>query len=842
LAKNCVEKITPGGKKIMRSVRLMRNGTNEGELSEITDDEGLLRQDALHHINDNRNDVMPLDSESDSDSSAGFRRQSRHFLRTEWKGEKKPDDTKYENWFLFDNNSWHLGFHMRRYKRRTLRAASKFKKFVVNLPWHHIRVAIISLLFVASMGLFMSVHSPDEDPVTHIAGVSSLHPIYRDLHDDEPLDTIRVNLAIQETRNASEWTYWPDNTTVTVYIQGISNNATDNTWSNLGIWSVVGNTEESVAENNNFFLSDSDKNDFHTYRVMVTSNTESALGLRLDILQLTWLARYEVVIGFGLLFMVYALIIFEWVHRTVAALIGSFWSLAVLSFVVERPTFLEVIEWIDYDTIGLLFGMMVLVGIFSTTGFFEWSAVQAYKLSRGNIWRLVIMLCGFTAVASMFLDNVTTILLVAPVTLRLCRVLDLDPLPVLLCEVIFSNIGGTATGIGDPPNILIISNSQIKQSGIVDFSTFTLHVAPGALIAMVTTFIMINFVYKKRICQRAPVDPLTKEITIWKKTLHSYDTNQKGLAQKGHDSVREKLVQHIRELEERQRQKMSSVAALEAALEAGEHSEGGSEAQKGKGKEKAENDAPGPDTSESGDQGDQGAPTINLAEMEKKYRITDITLFIKSYCVLAVVIILFFLHSFLHEINMPLPWIAILGSMVLLLLSGEDNFHEILEKVETCTLLFFAGLFVMVRCVEELGVTIWIAKTTADFIEVFPEGKIRLALAVILIIWVCAIVSMFIDNIPFTTTMIPVVVKLSQGALNLPLGPLTWAMAFGACLGGNGTLIGASANVVAAGIAEQFGQPISFNYFFKMGFPCMVVSTVTATIYMVLTHVLIEWY
>jgi len=200
--------------------------------------------------------------------------------------------------------------------------------------------------------------------------------------------------------------------------------------------------------------------------------------------------------------------------------------------------------------------------------------------------------------------------------------------------------------------------------------------------------------------QRAPVDPLTKEITIWKKTLHSYDTNQKGLAQKGHDSVREKLVQHIRELEERQRQKMSSVAALEAALEAGEHSEGGSEAQKGKGKEKAENDATGPDTSESGDQGDQGAPTINLAEMEKKYRITDITLFIKSYCVLAVVIILFFLHSFLRnptpleyqrtnlnsisvfsdEINMPLPWIAILGSMVLLLLSGEDNFHEILEK------------------------------------------------------------------------------------------------------------------------------------------------------------------
>lgn len=233
---------------------------------------------------------------------------------------------------------------------------------------------------------------------------------------------------------------------------------------------------------------------------------------------------------------------------------------------------------------------------------------------------------------------------------------------------------------------------------------------------------------------------------------------------------------------------------------------------------------------------------INIAELERKYVISDVTLFIKSCCVLVVVILLFFLHSFLTEIKLSLPWIAILGALVLLVLSGTDNFHEILEKVETSTLLFFAGLFVMVRCVEELGVTIWIANTTSDIIDIMPEGKMRLAFAVFLIIWVCAIVSMFIDNIPFTTTMIPVVVKLTKGTLALPLQPLTWAMAFGACLGGNGTLIGASANVVAAGIAEQYGRPISFNYFFKMGFPCMMVSTLTATAYMLVTHVLIGWY
>jgi len=243
-------------------------------------------------------------------------------------------------------------------------------------------------------------------------------------------------------------------------------------------------------------------------------------------------------------------------------------------------------------------------------------------------------------------------------------------------------------------------------------------------------------------------------------------------------------------------------------------------------------------------QGDSSRTSADadIAEMERKYIINDYTLFIKCFCVLVIVILLFFLHSFLTEIHLSLPWVAILGALVLLVLSGVENFQEIIEKVETSTLLFFAGLFVMVRCVEELGVTIWIAEMTADLIEMLPEGKIRLAFAIVILIWVCAIVSMLIDNIPFTTTMIPVVVKLADGTLGLPLQPLTWALAFGACLGGNGTLIGASANVVAAGITEQWGCPISFNAFFRMGFPCMLASTITASFYMLVTHVLIEWY
>ncbi|KAI4828926.1 hypothetical protein KUCAC02_022996 [Chaenocephalus aceratus] len=169
---------------------------------------------------------------------------------------------------------------------------------------------------------------------------------------------------------------------------------------------------------------------------------------------------------------VYVLIIFEVVHRTLAAMLGSLAALAALAVIGDRPSLVTVMEWIDYETLALLFGMMVLVAIFSDTGFFDYCAVKAYQLSRGRVWPMIIILCLIAAILSAFLDNVTTMMLFTPVTIRLCEVLNLDPRHVLIAEIIFTNIGGAATAVGDPPNVIIVSNQALRREGI-DFASFT---------------------------------------------------------------------------------------------------------------------------------------------------------------------------------------------------------------------------------------------------------------------------------------------------------------------------------------------------------------------------------
>merc|ERR1712063_56213 len=209
--------------------------------------------------------------------------------------------------------------------------------------------------------------------------------------------------------------------------------------------------------------------------------------------------KYEVLIATIVLGGVYILIIFELMHRTIAAMLGSFVCLGFVAVLRGRPSFEVVINWIDFETVGLLFGMMIMVGIFSETGFFEWSAIKAYKMSKGNIWHLTLILCIFTAVVSAFLDNVTTILLMTPVTVRLCSVLNIEPQPILLALVVMSNIGGTATAIGDPPNIIIVNDPDIASDGAITFMSLTLHVGPGVVLASIAVQIFIYFVNRDKV-------------------------------------------------------------------------------------------------------------------------------------------------------------------------------------------------------------------------------------------------------------------------------------------------------------------------------------------------------
>ena len=469
-------------------------------------------------------------------------------------------------------------------------------------------------------------------------------------------------------------------------------------------------------------------------------------GTSLDVTIREGLKSQAVLVGALILLGVYVLIIFEWVHRTLAASIGGIVAVGALIYYMEGSLTLgQTAMMIDWDTIGLLLGMMVMVGVLSHTGLFEWFAVQAYKRSGGSVWALVVILCIVTAVLSAFLDNVTTMLLLTPVTIKLAKVLNLPPVPLLVAEVMFSNIGGAATMIGDPPNI-IIGNGMSKTalaggdydslaSQAISFNDFIINLAPGVLMTVVPTFMFLRWMHKDVFCTRRDRD---------------------------------------------------------------------------------------------------------VSELEAQYGIKDFSLLVRAGSVLVLVILGFFLHPLIH---LPVAWVALIGAVLTLVLTTPHELEEALEKVEWTTLLFFAGLFVLVHSLDYMGVINWIGDQIVAVISNFEDKGTQLTVAVLLLLWVSAIASAFIDNIPYTATMVPVVLLLALpvehgGDLELPLQPLIWALAFGACLGGNGTLIGASANVVTAGMAEEAGYRISFNEFFKTGFPVMILTTTIVTFYVLFVYVM----
>ena len=327
-------------------------------------------------------------------------------------------------------------------------------------------------------------------------------------------------------------------------------------------------------------------------------------------------------------------------------------------------------------------------------------------------------------------------LLLTPVTIQLARVLDLNPIPLLIAEVLFSNIGGAATMIGDPPNIIIgsmMSETAIEKAGYSDlasdgvtFNDFIIELAPGIMLTIVPTFMMLKWMYAEEF---------------------------------------------------------------------------------------------------------SGERIRDVQELESKYGVKDAKMLKTSGAVLTLVILGFFLNPVLH---IPVSWVALVGAVVMLLVTDPHDLEEPLEKVEWTTLIFFAGLFVLIHSLQHLGVISWIGDQVEAAIVSFDE-EYRFVAALVIILWVSAVASAFIDNIPYTITMIPVVLQISS-SLQLDLGPMIWALAFGACLGGNGTLIGASANVVTAGMSEEAGYPISFNEFFKAGFPVMLMTVSIITGYVVMVY------
>ena len=418
-----------------------------------------------------------------------------------------------------------------------------------------------------------------------------------------------------------------------------------------------------------------------------------------------------------LLAVTYAIVISHRINRSIAALFGA--CLMIVVGVLDQA---EAIRGIDWNTLGLLTGMMILVSISRRSGLFEYIAIWSAKAAKAHPAGILLLLQLTTAVVSAFLDNVTTVLLIVPVTLSISKELDVPPYPYLFAEIFASNIGGTATLIGDPPNILIGS-----QAGL-DFNAFVLHLTPVILIVMAAQAIIIH--------------------VLWGRDL-------------------------------------KASAEREARVRA-----------------------------------------MNPADAIK-----DWLLLKQSLIVLTAVMLAFVLA---RPLRLEPATIAMLGAVVLMLLdnwshhaeTASQNIHQTFSDVEWITIFFFIGLFIVVHGVDVSG----LLRLAADKLTASTGGNV--ANAGYAILWASAFLSAIVDNIPFVATMIPLIKSMAPtyGGANA-IEPLWWCLSLGACLGGNGTLIGASANLTVAGIAERHGIPFRFLTYTYYALPMMIVSVAICHVY-----------
>ncbi|CEJ74094.1 symporter protein [[Clostridium] sordellii] len=401
-------------------------------------------------------------------------------------------------------------------------------------------------------------------------------------------------------------------------------------------------------------------------------------------------------------------IISEKINRAVAAMTG-----ALLMVIFNIVSFEHGVSHIDFNTIGVLIGMMLLVSVVKNSGLFEYVAILSAKKSKGDPWKIMLCFIILTAILSAVLDNVTTVLLIGPMTIVITQILKINPVPFLITQILASNIGGTATLIGDPPNIMIGSAANLS------FIDFVINLGPVVIIILFFTIICFRFMFKKHLY----VDDKYKE---------------------------------------------------------------------------------------------------EILKLDESKAIKDKPLLIKSIIMIILILLGFVLHNIIH---IESSVIALTGATIMMFI-GKQDVDEILSSIEWSTIAFFGGLFVIVGGLVEVGIIDFIASYLIDA----TSGN--LALTMLVILWLSAIISSFLDNIPFVATLIPLI--LTMQAQGVDVTPIWWATSLGACLGGNGTLIGASANIVLSNVGDKNGYPVSFKSYFKIGFPLMLLSIVISTFYLLI--------
>lgn len=397
----------------------------------------------------------------------------------------------------------------------------------------------------------------------------------------------------------------------------------------------------------------------------------------------------------------------EKLHRSLAAITG-----AMIVLALHVMPFDAAMEHIDFNTLGVLLGMMLFVSVVKLSGVFEFLAIKCARLAKGDPWKIMLLFVLLTAVLSAFLDNVTTVLLIGPMTLTVCKLLDVNPIPFFMTEILASNIGGTATLIGDPPNIMIGSAAGYS------FFDFILYDAPAVAIILVAILGVFYALYGRKM---------------------NVDDEHKA----------------------------------------------------------------------------------RIMELDEHAQIKNRRLLKQSVVMTALVVVGFMAHG---ALGLESCIIALGAAGIIMLISGE-SIEEALSNVEWTTLSFFAGLFVIVGALAETGVIGMLANGLIDA----TGGNVFITMLVLLI--GSAVISSFLDNIPFVATMIPILLAMESTGMDVT--PLWWAVSLGACLGGNGALIGASANVVLSDISKKHGYEITFAKFFKTGFPIMLLTILIAGVYLV---------
>lgn len=607
-------------------------------------------------------------------------------------------------------------------------------------------------------------------------------------------------------------------------------------------------------------------------------------------LKFDWSESTRVFVGGVILVIIYVLIIFELVDRTLAALIGASLAIAAYDYLLGYVGMKQLMQWVDLETLSLLIGMMIISNILSLSGLFDYLALYSYQKARGRLWLLIVVMSSLVAFLAAFIDNVSTMLLLTPTLIKLSELEDLDPRYVLMLMAIISNLGGTATPVGDPPNLIIISDDLVANKLGITFNSFVCYAAPCVLISLLGTLLYVKLIYKSGLGFRSGGNFREKLATFsigsdeeeetdlggrsrnkiqLKQQLHIVPSNSVDMIANEIQLLKElKLLEWIEEkLAEFNSENMLSSDFLELKR--------GVSNQTAKVKHFISNlntqvSIPNESTEAiviTRRQPNKGAPQgRNLNDL-----ITSRTILIQSTLVLVGAILLFFAQS-TFDSRLTLGWISLFASLTLLTLSSGSKvpkqglgaalesspsreersiFDLAISHIEWDTLIFFFALFIIMEVMSELGLISFLGQEVSQLIGLIPAGKLRSIGAITIILWSSAISSAFVDNIPITSMMIKILtamttqtssslLEVNETSQALNMKALVFALTFGVCFGGNGTLIGASANLVTANRSSRAGYPITFNRFFKFSLPITILTLLICNIYLLVVFVVFD--